>query len=303
MVTLPIKNLSPLLSKLSSYNNTNHSINSLTERLEQVNARITPTIRVEQAEHGCLIVWLTRSDKRNALSFEMMDQLIWLAKHISQWRDIRSVILTGEGASFCAGIDLADLNNPKNLSTVAWELIKPWQSKFQQVCLIWRALPMPVLSVLQGHCLGAGLQLALASDIRLASHDCQFAIMEAKWGLVADMGLTQSSFGQLRPDVVKELTMTARMFDSEQALHYGVITHLSDDPMTDAIQLAAELAMRSPDAVLAAKRIINASYQQSALTVYQEKSWQIKMLLGKNRKLAVKKAKDSAVDFLSRQFG
>ena len=62
---------------------------------------------------------------------------------------------------------------------------------------------MPVISVLHGHCLGAGLQLALATDIRIATADCQFAIMEAKWGLVPDMGLTQSAMGVLRADIAK----------------------------------------------------------------------------------------------------
>jgi enoyl-CoA hydratase/carnithine racemase len=274
----------------------------LSQRIEQANTQLQPDIRLECGKHDSVIVWLTRSDKRNALSFAMMDKLIHLAKQLTHWSDIRAVIIAGEGKSFSTGIDLADLNNPKNLSAVAWELAKPWQSKFQRVCLVWRDLPIPVISVLHGHCLGAGLQLALASDIRIATADCQFAIMEAKWGLVADMGLTQSGFGQLRPDVVKELAMTARLFDGNQALAYGVVSHLSDSPFEQAQQLVAELATRSPDAVVAAKRIINASYQQTAPTLYQEKLWQIKLLLGHNRKLAVKKAKDHTVQFLRRQF-
>ncbi|BAV12672.1 hypothetical protein MOSL_2099 [Moraxella osloensis] len=161
---------------------------------------------------------------------------------------------------------------------------------------------MPVISVLHGHCLGAGLQLALATDIRIATADCQFAIMEAKWGLVPDMGLTQSAMGVLRADIVKELAMTARIFDGQQAFDYGVVSHLSDTPMEVAKNLVTELSNRSPDAVLASKRIINAMYHTPATTLYQEKLWQIKLLLGQNRKLAVKKAKDETVKFIGRQF-
>lgn len=275
----------------------------LAKRVAEANTLLQPDIRLDIAEYDSLIVWLTRSDKRNAINFVMMDKLIALAAKIASWTEVRAVIIAGEGKSFSTGIDLADLNNRKNIKTVVWELAKPWQSKFQKVCLVWRSLPIPVISVLHGHCLGAGLQLALASDIRITTPDCQFAIMEAKWGLVADMGLTQSSLGQLRPDVAKELAMTARLFDGQAALGYGVVTHVHDTPLTQAKQLVAELATRSPDAVTAAKRIINVTYAQTASALYHEKLWQIKLLMGQNRKLAVKKAKDDAVTFLRRQFG
>ena len=275
---------------------------SLAQRIKAANDNLAPDVRLELSGDDSVIVWLTRIDKRNALSFALMDKLIDLAHLLTTWTDVRAVILAGEGKSFSTGIDLADLNNPKNLKQVAWELIKPFQSKFQKVCLVWRELPMPVISVLHGHCLGAGLQLALATDIRIATADCQFAIMEAKWGLVADMGLTRSAMGVLRADIVKELAMSARVFDGQQACDYGVVSHLSDTPMAVAKNLVTELSNRSPDAVLASKRIINAMYHTPATTLYQEKLWQIKLLLGQNRKLAVKKAKDETVKFIGRQF-
>ena len=159
-----------------------------------------------------------------------------------------------------------------------------------------------MISVVQGHCLGAGLQLALATDLRISTPDCQFAIMEAKWGLVPDMGLTQSGFGVLRADVVKELAMTARTFDGKQALDYGVVSYVSDDPMQHAHQLISEIAVRSPETNRASPQLIKQMYAQSKVTLYQEKLWQIKMLMSKNRPVAVKKAKDSTVEFLNRQF-
>lgn len=287
----------PVLNRLTSTTQL-----PLAERITQANDYLAPEAMIELTANHSITVWLTREDKRNALSFILMDKLIWLATTLNTWRDIRAVILAGRGKSFSTGIDLADLNNPRNIKSVAWELIKPSQSKFQQVCLVWQRVGVPVISVLHGHCLGAGLQLALASDIRIASPDCQFAIMEAKWGLVPDMGLTQSAFGVLRADVVKTLAMTARVFDADTALDYGVITQVSDNPMQLAEQLVAELAERSPDAVLASKRLINQMYRQSPITVYQEKIWQLKLIVGQNRKRAVKKAKDQAVTFLNRQF-
>src|SRR5699024_10638343 len=102
------------------------------------------------------------------------------------------------------------------------------------------------------------LQLALACDVRISSLECQFSIMEAKWGLVPDMGLTQSALGVVRADVLKELAMSARVIDVTAAKKLGLISHCYDAPLEHAKSLAAEFAERSPDAVLASKRVINA---------------------------------------------
>lgn len=274
----------------------------LADKIIRLNQQVNPEILIEQSDNDSVIVWLNVPEKRNALNFTTMKKLIIVAKVLALWRELRGVILAGQGQSFCTGLHLSDLNNKQNLRSVMWELAKPSQSLFQQVCLVWRELSVPVITLTHGYCLGAGLQLALATDIRISTHDCQFAIMEAKWGLVADMGLTQSGFGVLRADVVKELAMTARLFDGEQALAYGVVSYVSSDPLGLAKQLIAEIATRSPDAVSASKHLINQMYLQSSLTLYQEKLWQLKMLMSKNRPIAVKKAKDLGVAFLKRQF-
>lgn len=247
-------------------------------------------------------VRLNRPDKKNAMNFQMVNELIEVGKHIGQDKQVRAVILTGSEQSFCSGLDLGDLNNPKNQAFALWELLKPWQSDFQRVCLIWRDLPVPVIVAMQGYCLGAGLQLALGADIRVSSPDCQLAIMEAKWGLVPDMGLTQAALGVVPADVLKELAMSARIIDGQDAHRLGLVTHLHDEPLAYAQTLATEFATRSPDAVLASKRIINRMYAQSPLTLYQEKYWQLKLMLGINRKKALKKAKDASIRYAQRQF-
>lgn len=168
--------------------------------------------------------------------------------------------------------------------------------------MIWRDVPVPVIAVLEGYCIGAGLQLALACDIRISHPDCKLAIMEAKWGLVPDMGLTQSGFGVVRADILKELAMTARIINAEQGKELGLVSHCSETPLEQAQQLAAEFAERSPDAVLASKRVINAMFEQSAVTLYIEKVWQLKMMFGRNRKLALRKAKQASTEFGKRQF-
>lgn len=249
-----------------------------------------------------LTVTLNRPHKKNAMSFKMMNELVTVAAHICKDKTIRAVILNGAEQTFCAGIDLSDLNHPKNKAFALWELVKPGQSLFQNVCLIWRDLPVPVIAVLEGYCIGAGLQLALACDVRISHPDCKLSIMEAKWGLVPDMGLTQSAFGVVREDILKELAMSARTIDANEGKALGLISHCSDAPLEQAKQLAAEFAERSPDAVLASKRVINAMYQQPATTLYKEKVWQLKMMLGRNRKLALRKVKQASTVFGKRQF-
>ena len=108
-----------------------------------------------------LTVTLNRPQKKNALSFGLVNELVKIAARITEDKTLRAVILNGAEGTFCAGIDLGDLNNPKNQIYAFWELIKPWQSLFQRVCLVWRDLPIPVIAVLEGHCIGAGLQLLI----------------------------------------------------------------------------------------------------------------------------------------------
>ncbi len=83
-----------------------------------------------------------------------------------------------------------------------------------------------MIAAIEGYCFGAGMQLALAADIRIATPNTQMSIMESRWGLVPDMGLTRSLKGLIGVDLAKELTLTARVFDAEYAKEIGLVTHL-----------------------------------------------------------------------------
>ncbi|MBE9591451.1 crotonase/enoyl-CoA hydratase family protein [Moraxella sp. K127] len=247
------------------------------------------------------IITLSRPHKKNAMNFVMMQELIKTARHIKADKSVRAVIITG-GADFCSGLDLAVFGSPKNMIFATKELIKPAPSLFQKVCLIWQSLPVPVIAVVDGVCLGAGLQLAMGADVRISHPSATWSVLEAKWGLVADMGLTRLA-RDIGKDKLKELAMSARLLDAQTAYDYGLITHLDDEPMARAKALADEIASRSPDAVLASKRLINRMHPSDHLTLYQEKLWQLKLFASHNRKLAIKKAKDTAVAFRDRQWG
>ena len=255
-----------------------------------------------EKNNGIATVTLNRPEKRNAMSFALLKDLVRTANLIKKDRSIRCVILTGEAQVFSAGIDLSDLNNPKNTAYAAWELIKPGQSLFQKAFLIWQELPVPVIAAMEGFCFGAGMQLALAADVRIAHPKTQMSIMESRWGLVPDMGLSRSLKGVIGLDLAKELTLTARIFDAGYAKEIGLVTHLDESPLSRAQALAEEMLSRSPDALTAVKRVLDAMEHEPDKSLRLEKIWQLKLLLGKNSKLARKKDKNPEVQFLPRQY-
>lgn len=258
-------------------------------------------LRIEKQD-GIATVYLNRPEKRNAMSFALLRELVSTAQSIKKDRSIRCVILTGAAHVFSAGIDLADLNSPKNKAYATWELIKPGQSLFQKAFLIWQELPVPVIAAIEGFCFGAGMQLALAADIRIAHPNSQLSIMESRWGLVPDMGLTRSIKGIIGLDLAKELTLTARIFDGNYAKQIGLVTHLDGTPLAKAQLIAQEMLQRSPDALMAAKRVLDAMEHAPKKSLRLEKIWQLKLLLGKNSQIARKKDKNPELQFLPRQY-
>ena len=109
-------------------------------------------------------------------------------------------------------------------------------------------------------CLGGGLQIALGCDMRVSTAACKFSVMEAKWGLIPDMGNTASLRELVNRDVALELTATGRVFEAEEALSLGLVTRVADDPVASALATADAIAAGSPDAAAAAKRLWHAAY-------------------------------------------
>jgi enoyl-CoA hydratase/carnithine racemase len=240
------------------------------------------------------IVRLERPEKRNAMSFALLRELLACGKQLARDRALRAVILAGAGESFSAGIDLSDLGDPRNRRFAFWELIRPGPSLFQRAFLVWQELPVPVIAALHGHCFGAGMQLALAADLRIATPDCQLSIMEARWGLVPDMGITRTLRGLVPADIAAELIYSARVIPGVAAHELGLVTHVAEDPLAAARTLAHEFATRSPDALLAAKRVLHAMLRTApARALRTEKRWQLKLLLGRNFAIARRRSSDA----------
>ncbi len=234
---------------------------------------------------------LNRPDKHNGVDLEMIDALLAAAATLRSDRTIRGVIIHGAGPSFCAGLDIkAVMGQPARAAWAALALLKPTANRFQRVNLCWRDLSVPVIAAISGNCFGAGLQLALGADIRLATSDAQLSVMEAKWGLVPDMGGTVLLREVVSRDVAMELTMTARVISGIEAAQLGLVTRVVQDPLAAARELIEEIGQRSPDATAAAKHLLHEAWaadESSALSA--ERRWQVRMLRSKNQRIATRR--------------
>lgn len=246
-------------------------------------------IRVER--HGDIVeVILARAEKHNAVSVDTLTELIAAGRALAGDNTLRAVIIHGEGPSFCSGLNIPSfMAKPQHM---ARHFIRPWwrsTNNFQEVAWVWRRLAVPVIAVLHGRCYGAGMQIALAADFRLATPDCELSIMEAKWGLVPDMSSTVTLRELVPIDIAKRLSMTAEVFSAEQGKGWGLITETHAEPLIAARDLAAAIAMRSPDSVASTKFLFQRAWPASVAKAFCLERWyQLRLLLGKNQRVAVK---------------
>jgi len=206
-------------------------------------------------------VTLTRPDKMNALDPDMFQAIISAGQELMKTSGIRAVVLSGEGRSFCAGLDMASMANGGNPSggnaKSLTERTQGYSNDFQYVTSVWRELPIPVIAAIHGVCFGGGLQIASGADIRVAAPDARLSIMEMKWGLIPDMGGFPIWRGNVRDDVLRELIYTNREFSGEEALNLGFTTFVDNDPHARAMTIASEISNRNPEAMREAKSLIN----------------------------------------------
>lgn len=221
--------------------------------------------RVSITRNGPLAeICLTRPDKRNAMDMPMFQALIAAGESLRGAEGLRAVIVHGAGGVFCAGIDTAEfMAMAGRLAAVKAEMLAPpvgMANPLQRPCTIWSELDVPVIAAIDGLAFGAGFQLALGADFRIAAPDARFSIMEARWGLIPDMGITQTLPRLMRADLAKELILTARQFDAPEALQMGLLTRLAPDPLAAARDMAAAFAAVSPDVLRAGKRLVDQAW-------------------------------------------
>ncbi|WP_314949715.1 crotonase/enoyl-CoA hydratase family protein [Bradyrhizobium cosmicum] len=215
---------------------------------------------------GVADVRLVRADKMNALDQAMFAAIVAATERLSKEKGVRVVVLSGEGRAFCAGLDMGRFAAMKEKGGNGIpggenrDLTKRThgQANFpQQAVWGWRQLPVPVIAAIHGVAFGGGFQLALGADMRFLSPDARMSVMEVKWGLVPDMAGTPILASLVRDDILRDLTYTGRIFSAQEAMTYGLATRICDDPRAAALEAAREIANKSPDAIRAAKRLLN----------------------------------------------
>jgi enoyl-CoA hydratase/carnithine racemase len=210
---------------------------------------------------GIADVAMTRGDKHNALDWAMFTALNDALDQLEGNDEVRAVVLRGEGPSFCSGLDVPSfMGSDVGIEDVVASRDGGAANQAQRVAYGWRELPVPVIAALRGACFGGGLQIALGADIRIAAPDTRMSVMEMKYGLIPDMSLTRTLPRLVRDDVARELTYTARIVESGEALELGLVTRISERAVEDARELAETIAGQSVDAVRSAKRLWNEAW-------------------------------------------
>ena len=223
-------------------------------------AMSTERVRVAVANHVATVT-MARGEKHNALDAGMFEGLVAAATRLRTEPGVRAVVLHGEGPSFCSGLDVASfMTGPMSFDELLARENGELGNLPQRVAVDWAAVPAPVIAAVHGNCFGGGLQIALGADLRIAAPDARLSVMEVKWGLVPDMGITQTLPRLVGIDRAKELTWTGRRLSGTEAERLGLVTAVADDPHAAARALAADIAGRSPDAIRAAKQLYDRAW-------------------------------------------
>lgn len=213
------------------------------------------TVRTEIA-NGVATVTLDRPDVKNAMSWELVDDLLAAGQALVGDDAVRAVVVTGANGVFSSGIDVTSFGAADG--GVPGDRI----ARFQAAFTIFESLEVPVIAAVERYCYGAGFQLALACDLRVIADGAQLSLMETRWGLIPDLGGTTRLPRLIGLARAKDLAFTARVLDADDAAALGLADRRT--PAGDALKVAAELATElaggPPIALAAIKRLMNAAF-------------------------------------------
>ena len=250
-------------------------------------------VSITMLDGGIADVRLTRADKMNALDAAMWSALIEAIDELKAKPGLRVVVLSGEGRAFCAGLDLSSLSADRDpgASSAGGTLsdrTRGLSNNAQYAAWGWRELPVPVIAAVHGVAFGAGSQIMAAADVRIVHPDTRIAIMEMRWGLVPDVAGMALWRTQVADDVLRELIYTNREFNGSEAKALGFATHVAEDTLAKAMDLAHVVADKNPHAIRGAKRLCNMLADATDAEILQaESDEQVKVIRTPNQMEAV----------------
>jgi enoyl-CoA hydratase/carnithine racemase len=244
-------------------------------------------VSITMLEGGIADVRLIRADKMNALDPAMMAGIAEAIAQLEEIAGLRCVVLSGDGRSFCAGLDMASMAGGGSGNDLTARNYDDANLP-QHLAWGWRKLPVPVIAAVHGVVFGGGFQIMSGADIRVAHPESRMAIMELKWGLVPDMAGFPLWRTLVRDDVLRELTYTNREFSGCEAKDFGFVTHIDRNPQAKAMELAAAIAAKNPHTIRGAKRLCNAiGHMSDADLLLLETEEQMKVIRTPNQIEAV----------------
>lgn len=238
---------------------------------------------------GIADVRMNRPDKLNALDTAMFRDLVDTSAALAKRNDVRAVVLSGEGRSFCAGLDFSGFQamaGPRSKQESGRDDAAEAGTDGrithlgQQAVWGWRELPVPVICAVTGHALGGGFQLCLGGDIRLVHPDTKMSVLEIRWGLTPDMCAAELLPRLVGVDVAAEMFYTGKMISGIEAVELGVCTRVSDDPHRDALELAREIASKNPHAIRSAKALVEGFGRTPTAETFANERKHIRGLIG-----------------------
>jgi enoyl-CoA hydratase len=231
-------------------------------------------VSVECREH-IAIVWLDRPEKRNAMAPGFWTDLPKIMGALGEDPNVRVIVVAARGPSFTVGLDLMAFGPAVMSGDIAaiggatsGSDVEKRLKTFHQIKLMQRTFssiadnPKPVVAAIHGHCIGAGVDLTTACDIRLAADDALFSVRETKIAMVADVGTLQRLPYIIDPGKVAELVYTGRDWGAAEALEMGYVSEVyasADAVLNAALDLANQIAANSPLAVQGSKAVLNAA--------------------------------------------
>ncbi len=252
--------------------------------------RVTCTIA-----DGVADVRFNRPEKRNALDGAMFNAIVATGERLRHTPGVRAVVVSGEGHSFCAGLDFSSFQAMAGGGNIIGDRPEipadsPVAALGQQAVYVWRMIPAPVIAAVHGHALGGGFQLALGADLRIVAPTAQMSVLEIRWGLIPDMCGTQLLPPLVGLERAKELTFTGRMIDGHEAVRIGLASKVADDPRAEALALAAELAAKSPDALRVSKQLLENAAAAGLVEGFKAEQVGIRSLIGHPNQVEAVKA-------------
>lgn len=216
----------------------------------------TDTLRVSVDAHVALLQ-LHRPDRLNALSVELMDELIRALEAFDQDDNVRVIIIHGDERAFAAGADIGDMAEASLLDMYHRNNLARWNRI--------RQIRKPIIAAVSGFCLGGGCELAMLCDMIVASESAQFGQPEINIGVIPGAGGTQRLTRAIGKARAMELILTGRFISAREAYDAGLVTKVvaKEQYLAEAMRLAQEIAKKAPIAVRMAKEAVNKAHELS----------------------------------------